>query len=644
MINGNTLREGTLLKSGTYRVEKAIGNGGFGMTYRAVHVELGRTVAIKEFFISEYCVRDILDQNMSVAVEQNVPLVDNYRKKFLQEARMVAKLNNRHIIDVFDIFEENGTAYYVMEYLAGGSLEEMVKANGALPENQVKKIVSQLGGALSYIHSQRILHLDIKPSNIMINDEGDVVLIDFGISKQYDDTHSTHSTYAATFSKSYAPIEQYEKGGVRSFIPALDVYSFGATVYYLVSGTVPPTAFELLKDGVASVPGAGKELSAAIVAAMQPVQSCRLQSIDEFLSMVEGKKIAVVGKPGKAIGNPQDDSRTVIDASDRGAVGTFEVFSDGKSGKQPKNGNKSLVWGVVIVSLLALLGAGAYFFVLNSSAGKNDSSVPVNANNDALLPLFKALEGVSSNDSIAEPAVKQEPVETVVADSVVSPIPESSMEPAPDEAAPSPEKKKQPEKKKSESKETEAKKLETVVPFKDKKNAQPSKDKKEKKSAEQSQSNKDAASEGIRYARSGNYKKAIPLLEQASLNGNATAQNVLGECYQKGNGVGIDYSKAAGYYRKAANSGNAEAQYNLAVCYSRGLGVSKDMKQAYNYFQKAAGKGHARAQYEMGEFYRIGLSGVVSIDLESAKRWYEKSASQGYSPAANKLKQLESRL
>jgi TPR repeat protein len=134
------------------------------------------------------------------------------------------------------------------------------------------------------------------------------------------------------------------------------------------------------------------------------------------------------------------------------------------------------------------------------------------------------------------------------------------------------------------------------------------------------------------------------LLKQGADNGNATAQNLLGECYQKGNGTSVDYAKAVSCYRKAANSGNAEAQYNLAVCYSRGLGISKDMKQAFNYFQKAAGRGHARAQYEMGEFYRNGLPGVVSINIASARQWYEKSASQGYGPASNRLKQVESRM
>ena len=619
MTIDNTLREGTLLKAGTYRVEKAIGNGGFGITYRGVHVELGRTVAIKEFFISEYCVRDILDQTMSVAVEQNVPLVDNYRKKFLQEARMVAKLNNRHIIDVFDIFEENGTAYYVMEYLAGGSLEEKVKSGGALPESEVRRIVSQLGGALSYVHGQKILHLDIKPSNIMIDDEGDVVLIDFGISKQYDDARSTHSTYAATFSKSYAPIEQYEKGGVRNFIPALDVYSFGATIYYLVSGTVPPTAFDLLKGGTVSVPRVSKELSAAIIAAMQPVQSNRLQSIDDFLAMVEGKGVAVAGKPGKGATSSKDDSRTVIEVSGSG-VGSFEVFADGE--RQPKKGNKAILWVIIIVSVLALLGAGAYFFFMNPQAGKNNNSqLAGSKGDDALLPIVEALQGVLPGDSMAEPDNIQEPDGVAEPDSVQEPVEVAVTDSVP-----------------VEKKVTEAVEIEN-------KNKNKSAGKEPVKTHEKTPgTNKDAASEGIRLARNGDYKRAVPLLKQGADNGNATAQNLLGECYQKGNGTSVDYAKAVACYRKAANSGNAEAQYNLAVCYSRGLGISKDMKQAFNYFQKAAGRGHARAQYEMGEFYRNGLPGVVSINIASARQWYEKSASQGYGPASNRLKQLESRM
>ena len=125
------LQPGSLLQGGKYKIEKVLGQGGFGITYFGVQVGLNRRVAIKEFFIKEYCNRDTNTLHISIGSEGGRELVERFRRKFLKEAEMIAHLKNSHIISIYDIFEENNTAYYVMEYIDGGSLKDRVENKGA---------------------------------------------------------------------------------------------------------------------------------------------------------------------------------------------------------------------------------------------------------------------------------------------------------------------------------------------------------------------------------------------------------------------------------------------------------------------------------------------------------------------------------
>ena len=125
------LQPNTTLQGGKYRIERVLGQGGFGITYLAKQVTLGRKVAIKEFFMKDYCGRDDKTNMMSVPSTGSKKLVEQYRKKFIKEARNLARLNHPNIISVIDVFEENSTVYYVMPYLSGGSLYGYVKHHGA---------------------------------------------------------------------------------------------------------------------------------------------------------------------------------------------------------------------------------------------------------------------------------------------------------------------------------------------------------------------------------------------------------------------------------------------------------------------------------------------------------------------------------
>ena len=238
------LQPNTTLQGGKYRIERVLGQGGFGITYMATQLSLQRQVAIKEFFMKDFCSRDEATQTMSTPSTGSSRLVEQYRKKFIKEARNLARLNHPHIISVIDVFEENDTVYYVMPYLSGGSLQEYVKTHGVLSEQKAMKYVKQIANALKYMHEEEhICHYDVKPANILLDDKGNAVLIDFGISKNYDAQGQETTTTPVGMSEGYAPIEQYQQN-VEEFSPVSDVYALGATLYFLLHGKRPGSSIQ----------------------------------------------------------------------------------------------------------------------------------------------------------------------------------------------------------------------------------------------------------------------------------------------------------------------------------------------------------------------------------------------------------------
>ena len=180
------LIQGMLLQSGKYKILSQLGQGGFGITYLAEQIGLGRKVAIKEFYMAEYCQREGETTIITSASSGCNEIVEQYKRKFIKEARTIASLSNSHIIQIYDIFEENNTAYYVMEYLEGGDLKSRIPVDG-MNEKLALNIICQIAEALGYVHKHNILHLDVKPSNIIFRDNLTAVLIDFGIAKHYDE-------------------------------------------------------------------------------------------------------------------------------------------------------------------------------------------------------------------------------------------------------------------------------------------------------------------------------------------------------------------------------------------------------------------------------------------------------------------------
>lgn len=283
------LNPGATLQNGKYRIEHVLGQGGFGITYLAIQSGLDRKVAVKEFFMKELCERDETTSHVTLGTEGSRETVNRFREKFLKEARNIARLNHPNIVRIIDVFEENGTAYYVMEYAENGSLADKVKREGYLSEPVATRYILQVAEALEYIHQKKMNHLDVKPANIMLNEKDECVLIDFGLSKQYDAVTSNQtSTTPVGISEGYAPMEQYKIGGVREFTPETDIYALGATFFKLLTGATPPSASDVNEDGVPvnelKAKGVSSSAIAVISKAMEGRKKDRTESVNAFVN------------------------------------------------------------------------------------------------------------------------------------------------------------------------------------------------------------------------------------------------------------------------------------------------------------------------------------------------------------------------
>ena len=232
------LSVGTILTNHNkqYRIEKTLGAGGFGITYQGVDLSNSQPVAIKENW-PENGSRN----GHTVIWPSYIPPKDKQQQILgvLQEAQYVHQCNHSHIVQVYDWFQANNTAYIVMEFLAGKSLLDLLQVHGKLPEKQVKKYLLQIAEALKVIHSKNLLHRDIKPENIIVVEPADrAVLIDFGNAREFIANKTQKMTQILT--AGYAPIEQYGKTGRRG--PSIDIYALCASMYELLTGQLPPSA------------------------------------------------------------------------------------------------------------------------------------------------------------------------------------------------------------------------------------------------------------------------------------------------------------------------------------------------------------------------------------------------------------------
>ena len=246
--NQSMLRVGNVLR-GIYRIDSYLSSGGFGNTYVATNIEFNERVAIKEFFMKGVSQRDDNQSTVSISNTANRNSFLEQKDKFKKEARRLRHLNNPHIVKVYDLFDENETSYYVMDYIDGENLSERLKRTGKrMSQKTVKEILPQILDALKAVHEAGFWHLDLKPANIMLDKSGNVKLIDFGASKQFDVQKGGATTGTAiSYTNGYAPREQMEQN-YDKFGPWTDLYALGATLYKLLTNSNPPLPTDIDDD------------------------------------------------------------------------------------------------------------------------------------------------------------------------------------------------------------------------------------------------------------------------------------------------------------------------------------------------------------------------------------------------------------
>ena len=326
------LSPNSTLQNGKYTIVKVLGQGSFGITYLAttrikVDGQLGRievniNVTIKEFFMEDLNSRSINGKNVE---RTDSSLVKNYMHKFQREAENLAKLDHPNIVKVLEVFNENNTVYYVMEFIDGSTIDDYIKEKGRLTEKEAFAILKDVGSALNYMHNNKMLHLDLKPKNIMRNMSGQVYLIDFGLSKQYNDNGEPESsTTLGLGTPGYAPLEQstYKQDG--TFPATLDIYALGGCLFKMLTGQTPPEAPLLLNEGLPldmlNKYGICEEAVIFLQRSLSPLKKDRFQSINDMFPFM-AKKISIEQEEKTAYEIPDEkESQPVVVSVDKPSV------------------------------------------------------------------------------------------------------------------------------------------------------------------------------------------------------------------------------------------------------------------------------------------------------------------------------------
>lgn len=282
---------GKPLQGGKYKLEKVLGRGGFGLTFRAHQIYLDQVVVIKTLHESFW----------------NAPNLSELQSQFQDEARRLAMCSHPNVVRVSDFFIEDGLPYMVMDYIPGRSLADIVLPENPLPVKAAVDYIQQIGKALQAIHSKGLLHRDVKPQNIMIHQlTGEAVLIDFGIAREL--TQNPAQTHTSIVSEGYAPIEQYLPRAHRS--AATDIYGLAATLYTLLTARVPVASILRDRTPMPSIqqlrPDIRPEMAQAIAQGMAIELKDRPQSVGRWLSLLTER----TGKPG-LFGRTQKQSEWV---------------------------------------------------------------------------------------------------------------------------------------------------------------------------------------------------------------------------------------------------------------------------------------------------------------------------------------------
>ena len=393
-----SLKNGTII-SNRYEIVRYISSGGFGITYEALDKKFNVLIAIKELYIKEICSREADTLTVSIN-ETNEPTFITHRRKFIEEARRLYKLSHPNIVKVSDVIETNGTAYIVMEYIDGKPLS---RVDVPLSEVLARKYISHILDALEHVHNNGLLHLDIKPGNIMIDSSGKAILIDFGTSKVYGDTdgNSLSLSTSLAYTPGYAPLEQMSVKTVKDLGTYSDIYAIGATLYYILTGEKPLLPGEILENEgkLPLVENLSKEMQCAITQATKVVRTTRLTTVDQFRRALKGEIIDVKAEERRK--KAEEERRRREEEKRRKATATVitvipKKIDETKSGNnndkttittsvnntfnpktddiESKKSNKKTIVGI-LVTLIAI-GAIATYFFFSGQTNEGSQSTP----------------------------------------------------------------------------------------------------------------------------------------------------------------------------------------------------------------------------------------------------------------------------
>lgn len=428
------LPNGYLLQKGKYKLKQVIGQGGFGITYKGIwHTEvkgsLGamRTevpVCIKEYFFKDYCVRDAYSFRVKVHSDTGKLLFDKFKEKLIKEAKILSEVHHPYIVNVLEVFEENNTAYIAMEYIAGNSLKDKLAKEGMLPEAEVLRYIHQIGEALQFVHQKNILHLDIKPSNILIDKDNNARLIDFGVSKRYDVGEQETSTTMLTLSKGFASIEQYDNEGIQSFSPCPDIYSLGATMYNLLTGKIPTESILRATRPLARPrelnPAISEQTEQVILKAMEIIPANRYQSVEEMMNALGGSdyKKLDVSTPQDLLVSEGDEETTLLYSSTpkNDQEETLLNATDEELVQKVKEKKSSHSMVAVTTSVLLLVAgsaAGLYYYEEKKNPPKQivDQSL-IKENEEDVMANVSLVDSIKKQDETSQTSVPKKNVET----------------------------------------------------------------------------------------------------------------------------------------------------------------------------------------------------------------------------------------
>ena len=570
--HGIALPEGFEL--GNYTIRRVIGQGEFGITYLAYDSSLDTEVVLKENMPVTFAGRSS-ESHRVYSLSKSSDDFDWAKERFIQGARTLSKLNHRHIVRVMRVFEALGTAYFVMPYVGVRSLDKMLQKDDSFTEEKLLPLLKSLLSALSYLHSKEILHRDIKPANILLDDENEPVLIDFGTARPL----SQHSQTVVE-SPGYTPLEQMRTHG--NVGPWTDLYALGGTMYKLITGKPPVRCLDRveedsqprLSDNPDLLKNYSRRLRESIDRALALKVCNRWQSAREWMELLTESEPT----PGQ-----QHDGNSVISFAAPERQGK-EPMKDTLKGISRKG--KTVLISLLFGGLVALSVCCAY--LLNGSLQNQVGDMYRDGryftqNTAKAADWYRRAAECGHADEQNKLGVMYREGRGVTKDDA-----------------------------------------QAVAWF--------------RKAAEQGNADAQN-NLGWMYAKGRGVAQddaqAVAWFRKAAEQGLAEAQNSLGDMYQEGRGVAQDDAQAVAWFRKAAEQGHADAQNNLGWMYKEGRGVAQDDAQAVAWFRKAAEQGFAAAQNNLGWMYQDGR-GVPKDDAQ-AVAWYRKAAEQGHADAQDNL-------